>query len=82
MPLSIGYKLGPYEILARLGEGGMGDVYKARDTRLDRIVAVKVSKQEFTERFEREARAVSALNHPHVSQFAVGVRRKTRPLLA
>jgi serine/threonine protein kinase len=69
MPLSIGDKLGPYEILAPLGEGGMGEVYKARDTRLDRIVAVKVSKQEFTERFEREARAVSALNHPHVCQL-------------
>src|SRR5881392_1988997 len=69
MSISAGHKLGPYEILAPLGAGGMGEVYKARDTRLDRIVAVKVSKQEFTERFEREARAVAALNHPHICQL-------------
>src|SRR5712691_7340662 len=66
MPLSAGDKLGPYEILAPIGAGGMGDVYKARDTRLDRIVAVKVSKTEFSERFEREARAVAALNHSNI----------------
>jgi len=66
MPLSAGEKLGPYEILAPIGAGGMGDVYKARDTRLDRIVAVKVSKTEFSERFEREARAVAALNHSNI----------------
>jgi Tol biopolymer transport system component/predicted Ser/Thr protein kinase len=59
-------RLGPYEILAPIGSGGMGDVYKARDTRLDRIVAVKVAQQKFSERFEREARAVAALNHPHI----------------
>src|SRR5713226_488244 len=69
MPLSAGDKLGPYEILAPIGSGGMGDVYKARDTRLDRIVAVKVSKTEFSERFEREARAVAALNHPNICQL-------------
>src|SRR5579864_2051362 len=69
MPISAGDKLGPYEITAPIGEGGMGEVYKARDTRLDRIVAIKVSKQEFTERFEREARAVAALNHPHICQL-------------
>jgi hypothetical protein len=57
MPLSTGTKLGPYETLTPHGAGGMGEVYKARDTRLDRTVAVKVSKQHFTERFEREARA-------------------------
>jgi serine/threonine protein kinase len=66
MPLSAGDKLGPYELLAPIGAGGMGEVYKARDTRLDRIVAVKVSKEDFSERFEREARAVAALNHPHI----------------
>src|SRR5450755_2698795 len=66
MPLSAGEKLGPYEILAPIGAGGMGDVYKARDTRLDRIVAIKTSKTEFSERFEREARAVAALNHPNI----------------
>src|SRR5277367_1961268 len=66
MPLAAGTRLGPYEILAPIGAGGMGDVYKARDTRLDRVVAIKVSKIEFTERFEREARAVAALNHPNI----------------
>src|SRR5437868_3646616 len=66
MPLSAGDKLGPYEILSQIGAGGMGDVYKARDTRLDRTVAIKVSKTEFSERFEREARAVAALNHPNI----------------
>src|ERR1700687_754018 len=66
MPLSAGEKLGPYEILAPIGAGGMGDVYKARDTRLDRTVAIKVSKTEFSERFEREARAVAALNNPNI----------------
>jgi serine/threonine protein kinase len=67
MPLSAGDKLGPYEILASIGAGGMGEVYKARDLRLDRIVAIKVSKTELSERFEREARAVAALNHAHIS---------------
>jgi Tol biopolymer transport system component len=63
MPLQPGERLGPYEILAPIGAGGMGDVYRARDTRLDRIVAIKTSRVEFSERFEREARAVAALNH-------------------
>jgi Tol biopolymer transport system component/predicted Ser/Thr protein kinase len=66
MPYSAGDKLGPYEILAPLGAGGMGEVYKARDPRLDRIVAIKISKGDFTDRFEREARAVAALNHPNI----------------
>src|SRR6266436_4855495 len=66
MALPTGQRLGPYEILTLIGEGGMGEVYKACDTRLDRIVALKISKQEFSERFEREARAVAALNHPYI----------------
>lgn len=64
-----GTRLGPYEILAAVGAGGMGDVYRAKDRRLDRIVAVKVARAEFSERFEREARAAAALNHPHVCQL-------------
>jgi eukaryotic-like serine/threonine-protein kinase len=73
MPLSTGDKLGPYEIVSPLGAGGMGEVYKARDTRLDRTVAIKVAKAQFSERFEREARAVAALNHPHIcTLFDVG----------
>src|SRR6266849_4734600 len=66
MPLTAGERLGPYEVLALIGAGGMGEVYKARDTRLDRTVAIKVSKEKFSDRFEREARAVAALNHPHI----------------
>src|SRR5712692_5974523 len=69
MSLATGTRLGPYEILAPIGAGGMGEVYKARDTRLDRIVAIKVSNEQFSERFEREARAVAALNHPHICQL-------------
>src|SRR6266581_9270793 len=69
MPLSAGTRLGPYEILAPIGAGGMGEVYKGRDTRLDRVVAIKVSKEQFSDRFEREARAVAALNHPHICQL-------------
>src|SRR5579859_5640894 len=66
MSLSAGTHLGPYEILALIGAGGMGEVYRARDTRLNRDVAIKVSAQQFTERFEREARAVAALNHSNI----------------
>src|ERR1700735_4771207 len=72
MSLASGTKLGPYEIQSLLGAGGMGEVYRARDTRLDRTVAVKILPQgladtpEVRHRFEREARAVSSLNHPHI----------------
>ncbi len=66
MALPIGTRLGPYEITAPLGAGGMGEVYKARDTRLNRIVAIKVSREQFSERFEREAHAVAALNHSNI----------------
>ena len=73
MALSSGDKLGPYEILAKLGEGGMGEVWKARDTRLNRPVAVKRLKSQFNARFEQEARAIAALNHPHICQiFDIG----------
>jgi eukaryotic-like serine/threonine-protein kinase len=79
MALAAGTRLGPYEIQSPLGAGGMGEVYRARDTRLDRIVAVKIlpahlsSDNEFKQRFEREARTVSSLNHPHICQlFDVG----------
>jgi eukaryotic-like serine/threonine-protein kinase len=79
MSVAGGTRLGPYEVLSPLGAGGMGEVYKARDTRLDRIVAVKVlpdggaALPEVKQRFEREARAVSALNHPHIcSLFDIG----------
>jgi serine/threonine protein kinase len=66
MALYASARLGPYEILAPLGAGGMGEVWKARDTRLDRLVAIKTIHGAFSERFEREARAISALNHPHI----------------
>jgi serine/threonine protein kinase len=72
MTLAAGTRLGPYEIQAALGAGGMGEVYRARDTRLDRIVAIKVLPAQLSgdsnlrERLEREARAVAALNHPHI----------------
>jgi eukaryotic-like serine/threonine-protein kinase len=69
MSLCAGEKLGPYEVLAPLGAGGMGEVWKARDTRLDRIVAIKTSSEKFSERFEREARAIAALNHPNICQI-------------
>ena len=72
MAVSAGARLGPYEILAPLGAGGMGEVYKARDTRLDRTVAIKVlpagreRSAELQQRFEREARTISSLDHPHI----------------
>ncbi len=66
MPLSVGDRLGPYEILALIGKGGMGEVYRARDPRLNRDVAIKISNAQFTERFTREARAIAALNHTNI----------------
>src|SRR5215471_13456218 len=72
MPLSPATRLGPYEIVAAIGSGGMGEVYKARDTRLDRTVAIKVlpehrsASPQVRERFEREAKAISSLSHPHI----------------
>src|SRR5262249_24997039 len=61
--LTAGASLGPYRVERKLGEGGMGDVYRAVDTRLGRAVAVKIVQEQFVERFEREARAISSLNH-------------------
>jgi serine/threonine-protein kinase len=69
MPLSAGDKLGPYEILASIGAGGMGQVYRAQDSRLNRNVAIKVSGEQFSERFESEAKAIAALNHPNICQI-------------
>src|SRR5712692_6105993 len=64
--LTAGAQIGPYKIEATLGAGGMGEVYRAVDTRLNRMVAIKVAKENFGERFQREARAIAALNHPNI----------------
>ena len=64
-----GAQIGPYVILSPIGEGGMGEVWKARDTRLDRVVAIKRLKGEYGDRFQQEARAIAALNHPHICQI-------------
>src|SRR3989442_14852118 len=72
MSLSAGSRLGPYEIVRPLGAGGMGEVYRARDTRLERTVAIKILPPQFSndplrkQRFEREAKTISSLNHPHI----------------
>src|SRR5215470_11634184 len=72
MTLALSKKLGPYEIVAPLGAGGMGEVYRARDTRLGRTVAIKILHAQFSsdpvrkQRFEREAKTISNLNHPHI----------------
>src|ERR1700686_3734972 len=69
MALASGDRLGKYEILALIGKGGMGEVYKARDIRLGREVAIKIAAEQFSERFEREAQAIAALNHPNICQL-------------
>ena len=88
MTLTTGTKLGPYEVLAPLGAGGMGEVYKARDTRLERTVAVKVlpahlsSSPDVRQRFEREARTISQLSHPHIcALYDVGHEGETEYLV-
>ena len=75
MPLTTGVRIGPYEVTAALGAGGMGEVYRARDTRLGRDVALKLLAPAFSadpdrlRRFEREAKTLAALNHPHIAQI-------------
>src|SRR5579872_6299898 len=69
MPLAAGTKLGPYQIISAIGKGGMGEVWKALDARLDRIVAIKFGAAEFSERFGREAKAIAALNHSNICQI-------------
>src|ERR1700688_926615 len=69
MDLKPGDNLGRYQLLSPIGEGGMGEVWKARDTQLDRDVALKVSKDAFTARFDREARAIAAFNHANICQI-------------
>src|SRR5258708_8241646 len=69
MELKPGDKLGPYEIVSPIGAGGMGSVWKARDPRLNRDVAIKVSDARFSERFGREAKTIAALNHPNICQI-------------
>lgn len=84
MTLAAGTKLGPYEIVSPLGAGGMGEVYRGRDTRLDRTVAVKIlpshlpSNPEAKQRFEREARAISSLNHPNICTCMTSATRTGR----
>ena len=73
MPLQSGDKLGPYEILTSIGAGGIGELYRAHDTRLHRAVAMKVADSQFSERFTREARAIAALNHANICHlYGVG----------
>jgi serine/threonine protein kinase len=69
MELKPGEKIGRYQLLSPIGKGGMGEVWKARDPRLNRDVAIKVSTARFSERFEREAKAIAALNHPNICQI-------------
>src|SRR5947209_8868045 len=73
MPLSAGDRLGAYEIISPIGQGGMGEVWKARDTRLNRDVAIKTSRAEFSGRFQKEAHAIAALNHSNIcTLFDIG----------
>ncbi len=81
-PLEAGQRVSHYEIQEKLGEGGMGVVYKARDTRLGRSVALKFVKAQFSERFEREARAIAALNHPHIATLYDVGQQEGAPYLA
>ena len=88
MPMQTGSRVGPYEILSLLGIGGMGEVYKARDSRLDRAVAIKLLRAEVAERpdrrarFEKEARATSSLTHPHICRlYDVGEDESGRPFI-
>jgi eukaryotic-like serine/threonine-protein kinase len=88
MTLAVGTRLGPYEILAPLGSGGMGEVYRAKDTRLDRTVAIKIlpahlsTNADYKQRFEREARAISSLTHPHIcGLYDVGSQNGTEFLV-
>ena len=86
MTLATGTRLGPYEILAPLGAGGMGEVYRARDERLGRDVAIKVlpgdrspTTPDRLRRFEQEARAAGALNHPNIRRSTTSARTRARP---
>src|ERR1700694_3516767 len=88
MALAAGARLGPYEILSALGSGGMGEVYKATDTRLDRTVAIKIlpptlaTDPQFRDRFDREARTISQLDHPHIcALYDVGEQNSTAYLV-
>src|SRR5436305_11879933 len=86
MGIASGTRLGPYEVITPLGAGGMGEVYKARDTRLDRTVAIKIlpadlaADPDLRARFEREARAIAALDHPHICAiYDVGEAASVQP---
>ena len=87
MPLTTGTRLGPYEIQSQLGAGGMGEVYRANDTRLDRTLAIEVlpehvaSDPDLKQRFEREAKTISSLNHPHIcTLFDIGEQDDIEPV--
>ncbi len=87
MPLEPGTTLGPYSVTAKIGEGGMGEAYRARDTKLDRDVALKVLPEAFTQdrdrlaRFEREAKVLASLNHPNIGHsYGIEERDITTPI--